>query len=936
MRKSFWLVSAGIAAMATPAFAQVEVPPVGEATNVQEGASVDDVVQDEAGEQDTADIIVTATRRNEALSDIPLAVSAITGQALENSGAADIRQLQQLSPSLLVSSTQSEAGASSARIRGIGTVGDNPGLESSVAVFIDGVYRSRNGTALTELGPVERIEVLRGPQGTLFGRNASAGIISVITAGPTFENEGYAQASVGNHDYRRLELGVTGPISDVFAYRLDGVYLKRDGFIEDVISGREVNDRDRYLIRGQFLYEPSDSLSVRVIGDYANRDEECCGAVYLPARDAVSDGSGGVTFEPSSFAPLMRALGGVIIDEPFERQMSITPGRSYRQDVEDYGISAEVVYDFGGAELTSISAYRGNDYIRGQDADFNNLDILYRDDDGGSEQNFRTFTQELRLQGEALEGRLDWLVGGYYAQEELTVTDNLSFGTDYQDYANCVLAATLSGQLSQAFGTPINLTQPVGGVGCFNQQVAGAVATNPLVPEEQRELIALLGGLAPGVPAGGYDAIGAVLGAGLGLPPLSFNNAQTNDRFEQKSRNFAVFTHNIFEVTDRLNVTLGLRYTNEKKTLDATLTDNNLFCQAIAGSPFAALAQLPCVVPAVPGGTFTQEDVDNKEDEFSGTAVVSYKVTDDLLTYASYSRGYKAGGFNLDRSALMRGLGGIGPVLPTAGLENLIFEPEKVDAFEIGAKYNGPGFDLNVAAFHQVFDGFQLNTFNGLFFEVENVNACKDDLGGGDTDDNPATGACTGGTKGGVRSMGVEVETFIRPMENVDVNLGATLVDTEYRNNLVGVDGAPLSPSLFQLPGRRLSNSSLWTLTGAFTYTPPIGNSGLSGLFYVDGRYQSEFNTGSDLDLEKLQGDYFVMNARVGLRGPDDVWGLELWARNLLDEDYQQVAFDMPIQGATGTTIRGVEQGFYPRATQLFGSFLAEPRTYGVTVRTRF
>src|SRR3546814_12087396 len=114
----------------------------------------------------------------------------------------------------------------------------------------------------------------------------------------------------------------------------------------------------------------------------------------------------------------------------------------------------------------------------------------------------------------------------------------------------------------------------------------------------------------------------------------------------------------------------------------------------------------------------------------------------------------------------------------------------------------------------------------------------------------------------------------MRPMENVGVNLGATVADTQYRNKLVGTDGQPLSNSLFQLPGRRISNSSLWTLTGAFTYTPPIGSSGLSGLFYVDGRYQSEFNTGSDLDLEKMQDDYFVLNARVGLRGPDGGWAI--------------------------------------------------------------
>src|SRR3546814_17911290 len=116
--------------------------------------------------------------------------------------------------------------------------------------------------------------------------------------------------------------------------------------------------------------------------------------------------------------------------------MSITPGRTYRQDVEDYGISAEVVYDFGGAELTSISAYRGNDYVRDQDADFNNLDILYRDDDGGSKQKFRTFTQELRLQGEAWERRLDWLVGAFYAHEGLTVRAHLSTGTPYPRNAN--------------------------------------------------------------------------------------------------------------------------------------------------------------------------------------------------------------------------------------------------------------------------------------------------------------------------------------------------------------------------------------------------------------------------------------------------------------------------------------------------------------------
>ncbi|MBA2635366.1 MAG: TonB-dependent receptor plug domain-containing protein, partial [Sphingomonas sp.] len=193
MRKSVWLLSAGLMAISVPAYAQdaqdgaqtqPDSAPETESGNSQTGTGGDQT----SGQQDvdTGDIIITANRRNEALSDVPIAVSAVTSESLENSGASDIRQLTQLSPSLLVSSTSSEAGGGVARIRGIGTVGDNPGLESSVGVFIDGVYRSRTGVGLTELGALDRIEVLRGPQGTLFGRNTSAGLIHIITARPRF------------------------------------------------------------------------------------------------------------------------------------------------------------------------------------------------------------------------------------------------------------------------------------------------------------------------------------------------------------------------------------------------------------------------------------------------------------------------------------------------------------------------------------------------------------------------------------------------------------------------------------------------------------------------------------------------------------------------------------------------------------------------------
>ena len=972
IRKTAWLLSAGLAALATPALGQTtqsttdtdkgSAQPTQSAT---EGAAV----QDQARERqpvDTGDIIVTATRRNEALSDVPMAVSAVTAQTLENTGATDIRQLNPLAPSLLVSSTSSEGGAAVARIRGVGTVGDNAGLESSVGVFIDGVYRSRAGLALTELGPLDRIEVLRGPQGTLFGRNTSAGLISIITAKPRFDPEVSGQVDVGNYDMRRVEGSLTGPLTETIAARIDGVWLKRDGFLKDVISGRRVNDRDRWMVRGQILFQPSDDLSVRLIADYSKRNEECCAASYLPARDVVATGGGGTAEQPSTIAAIERALGGIIRDDTFARRVSITPGRSYRSDVKDGGVSAEIVYDFGGAELTSISAYRTNKYTRGQDADFNNLDILFRDDDGGAFNRFKTFTQELRLQGNAFNNRLDWLVGGYYANEKLAVDDNLAYGADYARYGNCLVAANFV-----AGGSPASLLAPGASPTCFNPAVA------PLVQAglTQQFNAAVAGGNIPlataiagnitalsafarlnniGFPGSQVDFSGAPFGnsgfSNLTSPLLTLNGASIDDSYRQTSNNWAVFTHNIFSITDRLKLTLGARYTHERKKLNADLNDNNIICTLLSGT---ALQTLPCVNPSVPGGSLDLSD-HRSESKISGTAVISYKPTDRLLTYASYSRGYKAGGFNLDRSALFRALpspvttpasspplsgNGAICVLPgQSGCQGLFasgadlqFKPELNDAFEIGAKYNGPGIDVNIAFFHEVFRNFQLNTFNGLNFVVENVNSCSKALSGADEDNSALTGACTGKTRAGVKSQGFELEIYTRPIQNVQWNAGLVYADTRYRHNLVGADGRALTNALFQLPGRQISNAPKWTATTSLTWTPPIGGSGLRALFYVDARYMSKYNTGSDLDIEKTQKAFGVVNGRIGLHGPDDAWGIEFWGQNLFNKKFIQVAFDAPVQGS-GTT-RGVQAGFYPRSTQLYGAFLGEPRTFGVTLR---
>ncbi len=875
MLKSPWLfASAALFALSTPAFAQ-EAPQADEAATPDDGA-----------------IIVTATRRSEVLTDIPLAVSAVTAETLSNSGATDIRALNQLAPSLLVSGATSEV-SFSARMRGIGTVGENPGIESSVAVFVDGVYRSRTGTGLTELGEIERIEVLRGPQGTLFGRNASAGLIHVITAGPKFEFGGHAEASYGNYNAIRVAGGVTGPIAgDKIAGRLEGVYFKRDGFVKDLISGRDLHNRDRYLVRSQLLFQPSDALSFKVIADYGHRNEECCAATYLPSRNLTRNATtGALNFLPNSTAALERLLGATINENTFSRQVAITPGRNYGLKIDDWGVSGELNYEFGNANLTSITAYRDWKATSSQDGDFNNLDIFYRD---GRKQQFRTFTQEVRLQGNAFDDRLDWLVGGFYANEKLNLSDTLKFGKDYGKFASCLVTGAL-GAVNPAFPN------------CFNPAIRPVLAANPAFGAAA--LTAL-------------DNIAAM--SQVGANPNNFN---------VKSRNYAIFTHNKFDiVADKLSLTLGARYTNERKNLNAVINNNNTACAAnlaaLAGStsPFAGtLRALACAsnLNTLVNGTYNDS---KKEGQWSGTAVLSFKPIEKVLTYVSFSKGYKAGGFNLDQAAF---------VLGAANTSQLKFAPETVNAYEAGIKWDGPGIDLGLTAYRQSFNNFQLNTFNGVSFIVETVQSCKTSLAGKDQNLIENDSACAASdVRSGVISQGVEIEASMRPARNFHVNTAVTYNDTHYRNNLTGFGGRSFPGALFQLPGRRLSNAPSYIVTGGAGWTPDIGGSGLTGLVYADFRYQAETNTGSDLDAEKITPGVFVMNARLGVFGADKKWGIEFWGQNILNKDYVQIVADGPLQGSG--TIRGVQQGLQASANQLYIGFPTEPRTYGVTIKTKF
>lgn len=784
------------------------------------------------------EVIVTAQKREQNLQDVPIVVTVVGAQQLRDAGVRDIKDLQVLAPGLTVTSTSSEA-STTARIRGVGTVGDNPGLESSVGIVIDGVFRARNGVGFGDLGEVERIEVLKGPQGTLFGKSTSAGVINVLTAPPSFDFGADLELNAGNYNAYGVAASVTGPLSgDQAAGRLYVARRKRDGFL-DVVTGpgprseKEDNDQDYYTVRGQFLFLPNDKTRIRIIGDYAKREEHCCSAVQLSVGSS-----------PVSRAVLLNATRPGSLDltpDPYARVAYAN--RSTSQDVTDFGVSMQLDADMGFGDLTSITSYRDWKVERGQDSEFTAADVYYRPSGEYNDQ-FRTFSQELRLSGEA--DRFTWLVGGYLSVEKYHGQAPLIYGADYYNY----FAGRVLG------GAPA---------------LIGALPSNTYVP-------------------------------GTGQ----------RDTFDQKDTTFALFTNNTFDLTENWDVTVGLRYTVDQKDLTSVFTTSGGSCaRGRAGFPALAGAVGAAQAATIVGGMclpWENEGFDalsgkqsNTEREWSGTAKTSYRWTPDVMTYLSYARGYKAGGFNFDRPNTGFAVGATG--FTVSYRNTTAFLPETVDAFELGLKtqFFDRAVTLNVAAFHQRYENFQLNTFLGTRFIVESIPE--------------------------VTSTGVDIDFVWRPpVTGLVFQGGIAYADTRYENFVAAdlVDPTAFA-GLFRLPGSQLSFAPEWSGTVAATYETPIGG-GLIARGNVSAKYMGDYNTGSDLAPQKAQDSYTLVNARVGIGAEGGRWMLEAWAQNLTDEEYLQVAFNSPLQGLETD----------PAAIRTYSGFLAPPRTYGLTLRLSY
>ena len=814
---------------------------------------------DESAAPSLDEIIVTAQKRSENLQDVPISVVAVSAQQIQDAGITNIRNLTILTPGLTVTSEGNES-ITTARIRGIGTVGDNPGLESSVGVNIDGVYRPRNGVAFGDLGEIEQIEVLYGPQGELFGKNNDAGVINVTTKKPSSTFSAMTELTGGNFGDREFRGSITGPLGDIAAGRLYVGFQENKGLLSlnDGIGPNtqtSTNDRHNVTARGQLSVTPSDSVDVLFIADFSKRNETCCGAVLQYA---------------GPFQPILNvfagtpALGGVVgatgtptaTGTPVPNSYTAYANQPVTQHVRDMGLSGEINWNLGFGKLTSITAWRDNSLAGGNDVDYSGIDLLQTPDDGkANSTDFKQFSEEVRLAGKS--GPLDWLVGTFINTESLDTRTLIYAGNQFETYISSVAAASV--------GLPFD----------------------PL-------LVSQVTGNAPGATfAGtGYD-----------------------DAYHQNAHSYAFFTNETYNITRGLDFTVGARFTSEKKTATAAYngTGGGPGCAALLNpATGAAIAGLPNPNPPNPSpaalflygyGCFTGLnplfnghgfDQSNTENNLSGTAKLAYRFNDEVMVYVSGANGYKAGGFNLSRvtfSATAADPLGIAPNFDTA------FPRETVESGELGVKttFLNRSLRFNAALFYQKYTDFQLNTFTGIQFVVTSLPK--------------------------VVSKGLDLDfAWATPLKGLTLAGGVTQDLTNI--NDFGTAGPffcgdPTNTNCPYRANNRLSFAPLWSGAMSAAYQVPLTSTfGLR--MSVEEKYNSSYNTGSDLDPRKVQGAYGILNARVGVGAPDDSWAIEAWGANLASKYYYAVAFDAPFQFNT------------------IDSYLGAQRTWGVTGRLRF
>ena len=818
------------AAMPSVAHAQDEEPEAGQGSNV---------------------IIVTASKREQTLQETPIAVSVTSGEVLEQAQIRDVLDLQTVTPSLRVSQLQS-ASSTTFIIRGFGNGDNNFGIEPSVGVFIDGVFRSRSAAALSDLNMVQRIEVLNGPQSTLFGKNASAGVISVITREPQYEFGGLVEASYGNFNAIVLRGEVTGPISENIAFSLDGSYNKRDGYATIVNLDEEISERNRWSARGQLLIEPTPDLKIRAIADYSKIDEACCQVSTL-----VAGPTAGAVF----------AVGGALDTDFFSYDTFLN--QVPENVVDNYGGSIQIDWSTGPLPFTSITAYRELENFQNQDVDFTSAEIVSEI----RNQKVDTFTQELRIASD-FDGPLNFLLGGFYFDESITQDSSLTTGPDARPF------------FSLLAGDPLVFNGVEAGLGLPQNSIFSA---GPLTAEQ----FAM------------DNTAWSVFGT-IDFEPIDGLVFTAGFNYTDDKKDFAL-TQQAFDELANINLV-------DAFITGATLQDPNLpdvFTRdqflALPGAvqqQLLAAATNPALNPLIGLSPFqfqppflglpnSVEPGRTRDDEFTYLLRAAYQISNEVNVYASYATGFKASSVNLSRDSrpafgdYIPGPGrsffgapsspitDAGLAVPNLGTGSRFAGPEEAEVYELGVKAQWPGFGFNLALFDQTIEGFQSFLFTGTGFQLNNA---------------------------GQQSVkGFEFDSTITPADGLVFTFAMTYLDAVY-------DSFAESP-VGDLSGLRPGGIPEFNIATSATYTHEFGSSGNKLISRVDFAHESNtpinnglptFNGPIDarVNTQIFQRETNLVNASMIFQMAN---GIEVgaWARNLLDDQYIITVFDGVAQAGT-------------------------------------
>lgn len=664
----------------------------------------------QSGNLELEEIVVTALKRSQSLQDVPAAITAITGEMLDDLAVDDIQDLYVQTPGLAFSRA---GGEGQVYIRGVGSSAFGVTNDPSSAINQDGVYLTLANMGLTQFLDVDRIEVLRGPQGTLYGRNATAGAINIISRAPTEEAEGYAKASYGNWNRRQLEGAVGGSIGDGVRARIAAKYLNDDGYTKDLEPGGsdDIDDQELGAFRATFEFDLGDSATLKLIGDWS---------------DFKSNNRTAKPLDDLSFAVLLNAAPQDGIDVTRNNLDTFF-------DWETGGITAELQWDLSDTvTLTSISAFRTyeSDFFfntDGTEQEVTRSTFVYETDQ---------YSQELRLASNGLDG-WSWLIGGYFLDEDK------------------------SGAL---------------GLGR---------ATHP----------------------------------SLGQVSFIIPNDDT-------AESIAAFGQITYDVSDAITLSVGARYSDEKKTDESSVG-------AIFGD-FRGLAAVGNVVQ------FNSRSDEASYNEFTPRFGLEYRPDEDSLFYATISKGFKSGGWNaFDNS-------------PS-------FEPETLWSYEIGSKSElADGLvRFNTSAFYYDYKNLQVSAFrNGLTITTNAAEATV---------------------------WGLEAEVNMRASEQLSINGSAAYLDATYDEfistfgNATGVD----------LSGNRLNNAPKVSLNVNATYEVPL-SSGARVDIFGQLSYQSRvFHTQNNEDLIGQDG-FALLDVRIAYVAEDESWEFAIFGKNLTDEEYFQ------------------------------------------------